>query len=123
MPIVVVISPHATETVGVARNARFFGYVRERAIRVVAIQCVADLDATIVQVPAIDEIDILETVAVVVGNARARTGFPPDRGDAVVGFEMDEIDAGGFWYLGEWHASRLLGRRRRGGHQPCQQQR
>src|SRR5438045_3239210 len=101
MTVVVIVSPHATEAIRVARNTGLFGEVGESAVTVVAVECVPDLDAASTQIAAIHEVNILKSVAIVVCNADTRSRLLEYRGDSTAAFEMDKPDPRRFSDIGE----------------------
>ncbi len=84
--IVVVVAPDATETVTGPGDSSVIGHVRERTISVVAIQSVAHGDAAIVQVAAVDKINVLPAVAIEVADADAGTELLAIYGNTVVAY-------------------------------------
>src|SRR4029077_20083426 len=67
-------------------------------------------------VAAVDEVDVLPAIAVEISNTDARAKFFEVDGDAVVAFEMREVDAGFFRDVPEADGARGsgLGGRRKG---------
>ena len=91
--IVVVVAPDATEAVTGPGHSSVIGHVRESTIAVIAIQSVADGDAAIVQVAAVDEINVLPAVAIEVTYADSGPKFLAVNGNPIIAFEMDELDS------------------------------
>ena len=79
--VVVVIAPNAAEAVVCAGDAGGVGDVGEGPVAIVAIEGVFDLDAAVVAVAAVDEIDVLPAVVVEIGDANAGTEFLEIDGD------------------------------------------
>ncbi len=67
--IVIVVAPDAAQAIGVARHAGLLRDVRERAVAVVVVERVAGRDAALVEIAAVDEIDVLVAVAVEIRHA------------------------------------------------------
>ena len=92
--VVVIIAPDTAQAVTCTGNAGLFGDIGESAIAVVSIERIADGDAAVVQVAAIDEVNVLPAVAVKVSDADSGTKFFPVDGDAVIALEVREFDSG-----------------------------
>src|SRR5258708_34209345 len=71
--VVVEISPYAAEPVSGSRHTGFFSDIGECAVTVVAIQCIADRNTSIVEITSVDEINILPAVTIEIANADAWT--------------------------------------------------
>src|SRR5262249_18646995 len=69
--VVVVVAPDAAEAVVGAGDAGGVGDVGEGAVAVVAVEGVLFGDVAVVAVAAVDEIDVLPAVIVVIGDAQA----------------------------------------------------
>ena len=92
--VVVVIAPDAAQAVAGAGNAGLFGDVGECAVTVITIERIADGDASVIQITAVHEVNVLPAVAVEVGHADSRTKFLAIDGDALVALEVGKCDAG-----------------------------
>src|SRR5260370_14513891 len=91
--VVVKISPYAAQSVACTGDARFFRYVSKGAIVVVAIKGIRNRNAAAVEVSSIDEINVLPAIPIEIGNADSRTKFLPVNRDAIVPFEVFDLDA------------------------------
>ena len=110
--VVVVVAPDATQAIRISRRAGLFGYVSKRAIAVIPIERIAHGDAAFVTIAAVDEVNILVTVAIKIGDANAGSGlFKNDRGP-IGALVVNESDSGGFGDVGELNRSCRLVRRR-----------
>src|SRR5262249_25214666 len=98
---VVVITGHAAQAVSRARRARLFSHVGKRAVAVVAIKRVAFLNAALIKIAPVDEVDVLPSVAVVIEYAYARPGFFEDGRGPVGAFKVRESNARRFCDVGE----------------------
>ena len=101
--IVIVVAPDTSQPVTSTRHAGLLCDISECAIAIVAIKCVANRDAAVVQIASIYEVDILKTVAIKVGHADAGTKFFPYDCHAVVALVVDELDARLGRNIGELH--------------------
>src|SRR5574341_2071428 len=63
--VVVVVAPDTAQAVGIAGRRSILRHITECAVSIVAVERVANLDAALVEVAAIDEIDVLPAVAVI----------------------------------------------------------
>src|SRR5208337_1825284 len=84
-----------------ARDPGFIGDVGESAVAIIAVERVLDLDATVVKITGIHEIDVLPAVAVEVRDTHAGAEFLEIDGDSVIAFEVREFDSGGAGHVGE----------------------
>src|ERR1700736_5817679 len=110
-PVVVEISPYATESVSGSRHTGFFSDIGGCAVPVVAVQLVADGNASIVEITPIDEINILPAVTIEIGDADSRTKLLAINRDALIPFKVHKLDTSCDSYICEldqtW--SRFLG--------------
>src|ERR1700756_4351510 len=91
--VVVKIPPYAAQSVASSGHAGFFRYVSKGAVAVIAIKRIRNRNAAAVEVSSIDEINVLPAVPIEIGNAHSRTKFLPVNRDAIVPFEVLELDA------------------------------
>src|SRR5579864_4629583 len=92
--VVVKISPYATQSVACSGHAGFFRYVGKRSVMVIVVKGIRNRNAATVEVSSIDEINILPAIPIEIRNAHSRTKFLPVNRDAIVPFEVLELDAG-----------------------------
>jgi hypothetical protein len=71
--VVIVVAPDTTQAVTRTRNSSLVGHIGESAIAIIAVQRVAYRDAAVVEIAAIDEIDVLPAIAVEICYAQTRT--------------------------------------------------
>src|SRR2546423_7404546 len=91
--VIVVIAPDTTQAIAGARNTGLVRDISERSIAIIAVQRVASHDAAIVEIAAIDEIDVLPAVAIEISYTQARTEFFAVDRDTIIAFEVREFDA------------------------------
>lgn len=93
-PIIVKISPYAAQSVARSGHTGFFRYVGKGTVVVIAIKGICNRNAAVVEISSIDEINILPAIPIEIGNAHSGTKFLPINRDAIVPFEVLELDAG-----------------------------
>src|SRR5581483_6584094 len=99
IPVVIVIAPNAPHTVSSAGNSSFLCNVGKRPVAIVAVQRIASVNAAMVEVAAVDEIDILQAIAIKVGDADSGTeNLAVDRHPFVAPV-VDKLDSGGGGYI------------------------
>ncbi len=99
--VIVIIAPNATQAVRCARNARLFRDVREGTIAVVVKERVAHGNTALVEVAAIDKVDVLPPVPVEIGYANTGPGLFQDCGSDILALEMNEVYACGLRDVGK----------------------
>ena len=69
--VVVVVTPDATQAISVARYPGLFRNVCKSPVAVIVVESVARRDTTLVEVTAVDKIDVLPAVAIIISHADA----------------------------------------------------
>lgn len=90
--VIVVIARDTTQAIERPKHAGLRGHIAESAVAVIPVESILRRDAALVEVAAIDEVNVLKTVAVKIGNADSGTGLLQDGGGSVVALQVNEVN-------------------------------
>ena len=104
--VVVIVAPNATQAVTSPGDACLVRDICESAIAIVSIERIPDGNATVVQVAAIHEVNVLPAIPVKVGDADSGAKFLPVDGDTVIALEVHKLDPSRCGHVREFNRRR-----------------
>ena len=114
--VVVVVSPDAAQPEPRSGHSGFVGHVGKRAVAIVLVERIANIDSASIPVARIHKVDVGPSIAVKIRNANTRPELLQVDGHALVSLEMLEFDSRFVRDIREPHLALRLHLRKRGRH-------